>query len=171
MNLLDSSLIFSIIGALGNGATALALFFIWKQSRLAEQQAHMTREELEVTLPRPWVGTTNISYTPDTKEMQIFFKNFGQIPAKVMRLIAKDSDLYPSRKDIADGYERSTEITLFPEQPEKSYNVPATGKALPFVGFILEYEYSSKKKKGIYGVIYEYFPNSNRFATKDEWFE
>ena len=92
MNLLDTSLIFSIIGTVGNGATALALFFIWKQSRLAEQHAHMTREELEATLPRHWVGTTNISYITNTKEMQIFFKNFGQIPARVMWLIAKDSD-------------------------------------------------------------------------------
>jgi hypothetical protein len=163
------SFIFSLAAAVGSGATALALYFIWKQSRLAEEQMRLTKEELKVTLPRPWIGTTNISYLPNKKEILINLKNFGHFPGRVTALKAKDSESRPNRNDIASGYANPTEIALFPEH-ERPYTVPAIGEALPFVGFILEYTFGTEGKKGLYGVIYEYSA-PNRFAVKDEWFE
>jgi hypothetical protein len=175
LNGVDESLVdpwsfsFSLAAAIGSIATAIALYFIWKQSRLAEERMRLTKEELKVTLPRPWIGAPEISYSPDKKELLVKLKNFGHFPGRVTVLKARDSESHPNRNDIAGGYANRTEITIFPEH-ERSYTVPATGEALPFVGFIVEYAYGTEDKKGLYGVIYQYSP-PNRFAIKDEWFE
>jgi hypothetical protein len=82
----------------------------------------------------------------------------------------KDSDVQPSRNDIAGGEVNRTEISLFPDH-EKWYVVAIEeGGPQPFTGFILEYAYGTGDKRGKYGVIYE-FSEPTRFATIDEWFE
>jgi hypothetical protein len=164
------SFVFSLAAAVGSGATALALYFIWKQSRLAEERMRLTKEELEVTLPRPWLGTIKIAPTPDKKEVMILLKNFGRYPGRVTGLIGKDSNTRLSRNDVAGGHVNQTEITLFPDH-EIWHVVPLHGEALRFVGLILEYAYGKGDKRGKYGVICEYSPTSKWFATIDEWFE
>ncbi|MDW0277728.1 MAG: hypothetical protein QN721_06505 [Nitrososphaeraceae archaeon] len=42
--------VFAWAGLMGSGATAAALFFLWKQSRQTKKQIQLTQEEIEATL-------------------------------------------------------------------------------------------------------------------------
>lgn len=115
---------FSIAAAVGSGATALALGFIYKQSKLTRKQISQTQQEIDSTL-RPWLGHT--SYTlhpaiPDQNGQRKSFatlklKNYGRLPARLTRQAQLWKLTEITEEDLTKHPEETApHVMIFPDQ-------------------------------------------------------
>jgi hypothetical protein len=82
---------FAFLGAIGSVATAIAVYFLYRQSAQIREQTLQTqeqtllaRQEMESTI-RPWLGISEIRKN-DRYEVVIDLKNYCSIPAKLTRV-------------------------------------------------------------------------------------
>ena len=63
--------IVTVISAIGSAATAFALYFVWKQARMAQNEAASTLQ--------PWISSSYVKFVkPDRVEVAL--KNHGRLP-------------------------------------------------------------------------------------------
>jgi hypothetical protein len=162
----EDNIVLDIIQAAGSLATALAVFFVWRQS-------NQTQKELDATL-RPWIGNFNTSYDANTGTLKFHFKNYGRTPGKLVSFRFKHSTDKFSRQNIISEkpIDEYSNATIFPEQ-ERPFDFSVVGDITSmFLGLMIEYEYPNPKYKSPrheYGIIRKYDNDTDRFLVEDEW--
>ena len=157
----------TVIGAIGSAATAAALYFIWKQTR-------MTQQEINATL-RPWLGISDVSLINKGVSNEALFvglKNYGKIPAEVksVKVLTSRIEITRDQIDKDSEYVDLTEIRMFPEQPPRPLEIKTHGNTLTFIGFSIEYYYS-ENRKGYYAIIQKHDQSRNIYRPINEWFK
>ena len=167
MLLIDDSwaFAFALVGAIGSVATAVAVIFLWIQSRqtqtqiqLTQEQTKLTREEMESTL-RPWIGFSEIR-RKSKEEVVFYLKNYGRIPAKIVRTRNKFGKTKIGKDELLLQKGKVFETMVFPDATMTfSIQIP---EQFGFVSILFEYEYANKKH-GEYGVIAKHHAENNTF--------
>jgi mannose-6-phosphate isomerase-like protein (cupin superfamily) len=155
---------FALVGAVGSVATAIALFFLYRQSvlsqvqalqtqeqtRQAQEQTRLTREEMESTL-RPWLGVSSIKRTGDSVDYLI--TNYGSIPTKIVKVqfvIGTISKISQTELRTSSQFE-VTQLIVFPGS-DINYTITSYSAEFDYMGILIHYEFP-KDKNGEYGRI------------------
>jgi hypothetical protein len=174
--------------AIGGIATAGALIFVGFQTIQTRKQTRLMQEQIG----RAWIGTEKggISITPDpplSPRLLVSFKNYGNVPAKVIKWRAKSNTApLPTFTEFKE--ELLTSISFeFGELgqyvfPDKTMQIPLSHveglpgglpkggsfRGKPWVGIVLEYE-DVHRSKGEYGFILDLMVGGG-ISKIDEWF-
>ena len=143
---------FALAGAVGNIATALALYFVYRQSRTTQEQTLLTSQEMKSTL-RPWIAVSKIQANPHNRVV-FDIKNYGRVPAKIMRMRTGASRETIEEEELRSHETQDFKMMVFPDATTH-YILDISG-VLPYseyLGVLFEYEYGDNKKRGDYGVI------------------
>jgi hypothetical protein len=140
----------SVISAAGSAATAFALYFVWKQARIAQN-------EVTTTL-RPWISSSNATFEKPDKVI-VALKNYGRLPAKVFspsRYLIESHEI--KVKDLQHQGKGDTVFLLSPDAERKHIinfvgdNSKITSGKTWFLGFVFYYSYANDLE-GKYGII------------------
>jgi hypothetical protein len=148
--------VFGLFGAIGSGATAIALLFLWRQTR-------QTQFQMNVRL-RPWIGVIDIKKDDTALKIEFALKNYGSVPGKIVN-VRKIFSMYKigQKKLRSSGQPESTKLMIFPDSI-RTYVIPMPEQAPKFeyIGILLDYEYG-EKNQGEYGLIAKYTTHNNTF--------
>jgi len=147
-----------VLQGIGSIATAVTVFFVWKQSK-------QTQKELDSTL-RPWLEAED--FERDKEELVFNLKNRGSIPASVVstRSIASAveisiTELMNQPVTIRKGGKMCFPQQYLSQRVDFCYNDKYIGYLLNFRSGKIEYEY---------GFIKMINPDEKGVTlTKDEW--
>ncbi len=147
---------FALASTIGSISTAIALYFLWRQSNrtqkqidLTQQQIQLKKDEIDSTV-RPWIGIGSIERN-DLWYVTIELKNHGSIPAKVI----KSNELFSPREItqaeiLSSKNEYGYEYLIFPGSTvihisNQNISQDVQGEDVKFAGISIEYEYSKNK--------------------------
>jgi hypothetical protein len=161
--------IITVISAIGSAATAAALIFVWKQSRIAQNEVTSTL--------RPWISSSKIRFLkPDRVEVTL--KNQGRLPAKVFEpsnyLIDSSNEI--KVKDLQQLGKGKVDYTfLMTPDDERRHDIrfdeedkKITSGDTWFLGFVFYYSYANNLE-GKYGAIVKWHNDTEEFGIVNEF--
>lgn len=174
--------------------TVLVAVLIWqtfvlrRQLKDSEMEIGILRKQLELTREefehksRPWIGhhedirDQGQWIDPSFRSYQLELVNYGEFPAQRCKVKFKNGSARMTRSEAEKADTTVYLGTIFPRMKR------ATGWLIPvkeipnladdfmlYVGVVIEYEYGSKNKKSLTGIIYEYDSIEQRLVIDDSW--
>ncbi|MBI5146297.1 MAG: hypothetical protein HZA84_03660 [Thaumarchaeota archaeon] len=148
-----------------------------KQREISSRALELTHKEFEGTI-RPLIGAESGLIEFGKDQLAFYYMNYGKLPPASHKIRGLQSNEEITRDELKSAPNNAWPYigTIMPNQ-KKAYIVALgageleqikQGKVIFWIGFLLEYKYSDNKR-GEYGVIYEFFNETQKFTIRDEW--
>lgn len=144
---------------------------------MTEQEVSMTKKQMESSL-RPWVGAEKglVDLDKDNDRFAFYYQNYGSLPTTGIKAYSIISDEKLERQELLTTQELSWPyIGIVQPGQIKAYILAIgnfrraeSGEKPLWIGFRFDYSYS-ENQSGQYGVIYEFFVETQKFTIRDEW--
>ena len=181
----DTLLLIATMGHLMTGiGTVILVILIIKTLRHMEIATKFTEIQTNYKF-RPWIGPSNtikeIDGDGENSRFEILLKNFGDLPASSVTVVATARENQITRDHIAGEQSTSNNIHVFNIGPmlpnmEKRYWLYVSNELIKnaldskkIIHTGMYFKYENLKKKNGYGMISELNPQTKSFVHKDMW--
>jgi hypothetical protein len=171
---------FGLTPAIGSIGTAIAVYFVYRQTSITDDQLKLNRQQTDSSL-RPWLGVFEEGLHQAYSNALLKITNYGSLPTTSWKWTIKTDDKkiikshLESLKNRADAYEATA---IFPNQhfdkviqlEEGTLDSVRKREQSLFVGVLIEYKYASNNV-GESGMIFEFDKSTLKFGFSEVWAE